>query len=445
MIKLIVATSGIALILPSCSNHVREASELSPQKFAKHRSNQSWWRQLNDNSINQDVSAALANSPSLKVIELRSKQAEAAVAAARATTLPRINLGFGYQEGRRREVNSEPYDLAPWQSQSGISWEIDLTGKLKAAKNAAVENHNASIWDIASARQLLASRIANVRMNLYRLNAEITTLGLLQRNQGGTIENLSAQSQAGLIPDSTLFAQRAEGENLKRRKQDLMMLRDITVVQLRSLRGGTTPKNISSAQFPSPRYLPSQQLDKLISSHPSILAAEARVRAAFQLQHSAKLDLLPSFQINLLAQGGQRSLADRFRTWTVKAGPSLNIPIYDPARIANLDSKKAKAKIQAQKYKEVVLKVLEEIDIARIKLISRRAQFTTLDREIAALSKSKKNALDQLNAGVISKNEYLIVERNWLNATLKRSALHQSVLSAHIELIRATGGGPIAR
>ena len=75
---------------------------------------------------------------------------------------------------------------------------------------------------------------------------------------------------------------------------------------------------------------------QLLASHPEILAADARVRSAFQLQRSARLNLLPSFQINLLATGAQKTLADRFQTWTTEVGSSLDIPIYDPVRIAVL-------------------------------------------------------------------------------------------------------------
>ena len=319
MIKLIVVTTGSALFFTSCSNKIPEANLVTNQVLVKHRANQSWWRQLNETSLNQDVSAAFKENPGLESVALRVGQADAAVAATKASTLPRVNLGFGYQEGRRKEVDFGPYDLVPWESQAGLSWEVDLSGKLKSAKNAAVENRNAAVWDIYSARLMLASRIAKTRMNLIRLNADISNLEALLASQRRTLENSSDRSNAGLIPDAAKYTEKAEVEKITRAKQDLQRLRDLTVVQLRTLRGGSQPQNIGSAKFPKPPRLASRPLNSLLSSHPSILAAEARVRAAFQLQQSAQLDLLPSFQINLLASGAQRNLAERFRIWTLKA------------------------------------------------------------------------------------------------------------------------------
>jgi len=444
MIKLIVATTGTALFFTSCSNQIPESRMITEQTLEKHRASQPWWRQLNDAALNQDISAALSNNPSLQSVALRVNQAEAVVASEKAATLPRINLGFGYQEGRRREVDFGPYNLTPWQSQAGLSWEIDLSGKFKASKNAAVESRNAAVLDTYAARLMLASRIANVRMNLVRLNADIKNTNAILASQRRTLKNYTDRSEAGIIPDSSVYGEQAKLERIARSKQDLQRLRELTIVQLRSLRGGSQPSNTSSALFPKPKRLISQKLDTLLASHPSILAAEARVRAALQLEQSAKLDLLPSFQINLLASGEQQSLVERFKIWTVQAGPSLNIPIYDPVRIAKLKYKKSQAKIESAKFKEMVLKVLEEIDSARINLASNRGQLETAKRETKALLQSKSNSKEQLNAGVISEGEYFRAEQRHLNAERNEASLQQRYLTAYFNLIKATGGGRVA-
>jgi multidrug efflux system outer membrane protein len=170
------------------------------------------------------------------------------------------------------------------------------------------------------------------------------------------------------------------------------------------------------------------------------LATESRVRSAFEIERSSRLNLLPSFQVNLLASGGQKSLADRFRIWTAQIGPSLDIPIYDPARVAALKVNQAKAKIAAAKYRETVLKILAEIDTARINFNSRSAQLATAKRETLALARSRKNAREQFDAGLTSQIEYLDTERQWLAAKLSQAALQQEMLTAQINLIKATGG-----
>lgn len=437
-----VAVTGLALVLfTSCATRNPPTDNSRQAASGEKRANIPWWQQLNDSSLNQDVLAAFSSNPGLRAVALRIDQADAAVASARASTLPRLNLGFGYREGQKQEVDFGPYDLAPWESGGKLSWEIDVSGKLRAAKKSAVENRAAAVWDFHSARLLLASRIAATRMNLYRFNSELSDLDDSLSASQSTINTLTERLQAGLIPDSILEKQRAENERLLREKLDLERLRDLTMVQLRTLRGGTAPTGTARSKFPSPASLSSRPLDELLSSHPAILAAETRVRSAFQLEESARLDLLPSFQINALASGTQHNLTDRFRTWLLKAGPSLDIPIYDPIRLAGIKARQSQRKIAAAEYKKAVLDTLEEIDTARINLASRRAQLAAATRETKALERTRNHAREQFDAGLTSQIEYLDTERRWLDAKRSQAALRQAMLNAQINLIKATGGG----
>jgi len=441
MIRSVAAASLALVFFTSCSTSVMRPDSSGEVSVGEKRASIPWWRQLNDSSLNQDISAAFAANPGLRAVALRIDQADAAVASARASTLPRLNLGFGYREGREQEVDFGPYDLAPWQSSGNLSWEIDISGKLRAAKRSAAENRSAAVWDYHSARLALASRLAAVRMNLYRFNAELDDLNNSLAASTRTTSTLTERSQAGLIPDSILEKHQAENEKLLRQKLDLERLRDLTVVQLRTLRGGTNPNGTSRSNFPTPSSPSSQPLDQLLATHPSLLAAEARVRSAFQLERAARLDLLPSFQINALATGTQKSLTDRFRVWLLKAGPSLNIPIYDPARLARIKTRKSQAQIAATDYKQTVLDILAEIDTARINFASRRAQLAAATRETNALNRTRNSAREQFDAGLTSQIEYLDTERRWLDAKRSQAALRQTMLNAQINLIKATGGG----
>lgn len=441
MIRSIAVISIAAVLLTSCSTSLTPVDQSSQAALAHKRMNIPWWRQLNDPSLDQDITSAFSNNPQLREVSLRIEQADAAVAKARASRLPHLNLGFGYEEGRSQEVDFGPYDIAPWRSRAGLSWEIDITGKLRAAQKSASANREATVWDHHAARLLLAGRVASTRMHLYRFNSEIQTTSASLVASQGTLDSLLDRSQAGLIADSLLDKQRAEIERMKRVKLELERLRDLAIVQLRTLRGGSNPSQTARNTFPSDLSFSSRPINQLITSHPSVLAAEARVRSAFQLQNSARLDLLPSFQLNLLASGGQKSLADRFQVWTAQAGPSLSIPIYDPSRLATLSARRTEAKTAATKYRQTILTVLEEIDSARISLASRRSQLIAAKKETQALSNSRKNAREQFDAGLISQIEYLDFERQWLEAKRSQAALRQSTLEAQINLLIATGGG----
>ncbi len=173
MLRSITATYLILALLPGCTNTTDSSVLSSEQIRGQSRVGISWWQQFNDQALNKDISTALSTNPDLAAIALRIRQADASVLAARAATQPRLNLGFGYREGQKQEADFGPYTLAPWKSSSGLSWELDLSGKLRAASASARENKAAAIWDFHAARLLLAGRLAYVRLNLYRFNREL--------------------------------------------------------------------------------------------------------------------------------------------------------------------------------------------------------------------------------------------------------------------------------
>ena len=438
---LAIAAAAACLFATSCSSTAPSTRESLAATPAMKQANVRWWRQLGDSSLSSDINTALSQNPSLRSIALRIDQAEAAVANARAATLPRLNLGFGYVEGRKREVDFGPYSLAPWETGGNLSWEIDVTGKLRAAKQASLANTEAAFWDYQSAKLLLSSRIAATRLNIYRFNAEIASLDESLKASRDTLNTLTERNSAGLIADSALSNQRAENKKLERLQLDLTRLRDLTVVQLRTLRGGTQAGNISRSSFPSFGVSSSKSLNEILAAHPSLLAAEAKVRAAFQMERSARLDLLPSFKFNALASGRTKSLTDSYRTWITTVGPSLDIPIYDPARLAAIKARKAQSQSAAAEYRKTVLDVLEEIDTARINLQSRRAQLATVRSEVSEIKTTRDFAREQFDAGLTSQIEYLDAERRWLEAKRSAITLEQAALNSRIDLIKATGGG----
>ncbi|MCP5536181.1 MAG: TolC family protein [Akkermansiaceae bacterium] len=433
-------------LLASCSMSPTASSSKSHKawkqipSWASARIQQRWWRQYGDTQLNRDVTTALANNPGLAVIAARLDRAEALVAKSRAASLPSINLGIGHRDGRQQEVAMGPYNLAPWEGGGQFSWEIDLSGRLRAATRSAKDARDAAFWDVHAARLQLASRIAATRFNLYRFNAEISCLQESTRASQETVDTLKARADAGIVAASAYHRQQAEHEKFTRQLIEARRLRDVTIVQLRTLTGGAVVSGTTRSHLPTPNNPPALSMAQILKANPSLLAAEARVRSAFQLEKSAKLDLLPSFQFNASATGVGSSLTGRYSAWQHHVGPALDIPIYDPVRLANIKVRRAEAKAAAAQYRSAVITVLEEVDKARINLQSRRRQLHANQREISSLTQTRRYASDQFKAGITSQIEYLDTERRWLEAKRTEASLRQAYLNDHIQLIKALGG-----
>ncbi len=415
-----------------------------PPTRAKGRIARDWWTVYKDPALDDDVETALSNSPGIAVLAHRLEQSDAQVKTARAATWPRLNLGLGYRPGRARDIDFGPYDLAPWQGTSQFQWELDLWGKLRHSLQSARSERNAAHYDLEAAKLILISRIAEARFRLYRLREEKQLLGESVTANGEILELLRGQEGAGIVSNTDLLRAEGEHEKLKRSLLELERLEQLALAGLRTLRGrsGTIDPGGS---FPSPPPPPGKSFTILLQSHPDLLAEESRVRSAFQLEESTRLNLLPSLQLNASAMGRSPGfLLDEFRQWQATFGPSLDLPVFDPARLAALDQKKAATREASARYREALFQILEDIEASHLNWANRHRQLATVERELDALELARKNVRATFKAGLVSQIEVLEIERSTLAAARARAVLRQAILNDHLSLLRALGGGVAA-
>lgn len=430
------AVLGCTLSPPSAQDSLRT----NPALLQTHVK---WWRPLGDLALNDDIDTAFSSNPSLETIALRIHQAEASISAAQAALLPALKISWGYHEGRKREPDFGPYSPAPWKTKGLLSWEADLSGKLRSLREAAIADSEAALWDYHAARLLLSTEIAATRLNLYRLNAEIHSLEQSMQANRDALTLLSEQHRAGLLNEATLADQRAENRKLERHHLNLIRLRDRSLIQLRTLRGGTPGSNLGRASFPPlPKFSP-RPLREALSAHPSLLVAAAKVKAAFHLERSARLNLLPTLKFTALASGRTHSLTERYRSWMNSVGPTLDIPIYDPRRLAALQARKALKRSAAADYRATALQILEEVDTAQINLRSHRAQTAKVRQELREVQRARDVVREQWKAGLTSRVSDLEAQRRWLSVSRTALNLQQATLNSYLNLIKAVGGGTL--
>ena len=122
-------------------------------------------------------------------------------------------------------------------------------------------------------------------------------------------------------------------------------------------------------------------------------------------------------------------------------GPSIDIPVFDPARRATLQSRKGKTDEAVQNYRAALIEVIGDVDAAYVSLQSRKRQLEFIDKEVAALAAARRDVEATFQGGIVSQIEVLESERSYLRARRARIVLHQSILNDHLALVRALGGG----
>lgn len=448
MRKLLPHLSIAIGLLASCStgSHPGTSAKHSTWQripdWAQQRVGNPWWQVFGDAKLNQQIAYALANSPDMAAIVARLDRSEAQLKQTDASRLPQLNLGIGWRDGRRQAIDFGPYELRPWQGSAQLSWEIDLTGKLLAATRSARYARDAAFWDVHAARLQLASRIASTYFLINQLNGDISIMKENLTTSSQLVTIVREQVNGGIIAATRLNEQQAMHTQNQRALLELQRLRDISVIQLQTLSGNRSKTlTFKSQRLPSPRSgLSIPTLDQILISHPSILAAEAKVRSAFQLEKSSKLNLLPSFRLNASATGAGNSLTGRYRVWQHRVGPSLDIPIYDPMRLAQLKVNQSERKLASAKYRSVLQQVLGEIDKANVNADHRKKQLSLAQYEVSSMQRALHHAKSRFDAGVTGKDSFLLAKQELLAAKIRQRKLQRNLLDDRIALIKAMGG-----
>ncbi|NNC87760.1 MAG: TolC family protein [Akkermansiaceae bacterium] len=413
--------------------------------WARDAIRQDWWTEFRDPQLNRHVTAALRSNAELAVLGARLAQADAQTLQARAAGWPAIGLGAGYREGREqvRDTAFRPVDLKPWTASAQASWEIDITGKLRAATRSARDARQAAFYDYHAARLLVASQVAEAHFRILRLRGEQALLRESVRANRGILETLRQRREAGIASTTEVRRQEAEHERLERALLDLERLGGLASIQLGTLLGSGRPVpagasvGLDAVHTPP---LPARTTSEVLRHRPDLLAAEARVRSAFQREEAARLALLPSLHLGAAASGAAGTLTTNFRSWIATVGPTLEIPVWDPQRLAAVRVRRAATNESAALYRRVALQAFEEVEAAYLNVGFRIRELAAARREVEALEEARRNTLATFNAGLVSQIELLESERRSLEARRQALAVQHSLLRDRLALVRALGG-----
>ena len=442
---IIILSSCAALVPreePATALLTKKVAPPTTPAWAGDRISPTWWKQYRDPKLNCDIETAFGQSPDLQAISARLEQADAQVKIAKVAAWPQLNLGYGFRFGRMKDFDSEHYNLAPWTGNVNLKWELDVFHKLRRARESAEFNRRAVFWDLAAAKLILATRIAESRFRVYRLMEEIAVLAEAIDANEEILEILRDREEAGLIAETEVYRMVAENEKLNRTKEELKRLQLVAAVELDTLKGGAERKCQTTGELPAFPSVPNRPFDQIVGCHPSLLAAESRLRSAYRIEESARLNLLPSFSLQGSLMGASpHFFLDQFKTWRREIGPSLDIPIFDPARPANLSRRRGQTNEAAAQYCAALVQIVGDVDTAYVNLASRDKQLKSVCREVEALAQARNFVTANFKAGIVSQVEVFESERRYFQASRSKAVLKGALLQDHISLIRALGGG----
>ena len=412
-----------------------------------------WWKAFGDPALDTLIDQALAENPSLKVAEARTRKALAYAAVAKSSLYPRVDAGGEV----RRQVLSESTFYPPplggsWDTyyrlEATLNWEIDFWGKNRAAWESAVGQAQAAEVDAQAARLALAVNVAQAWVQLQRAyqQRDIAQATLERRER---LYALTRDRNAAGI-DSRLELKQTE-ETLPAARERIVQIDEtiaLTRNQLAALLGHGPDRGLAIARPDAhalgPLTLASVIPAELLGRRPDLVAQRLRVEAAQKDIAVAKAEFYPN--VNLAAFVGLESLgaAQFFSAASRMAGlgPAITLPIFDAGRLrGNLAARDADYDAAVGQYNQTLVDALRDVVDQLASYRSVEAQREQQAQALAAARDAYDLALQRYREGIGNYLQVLFAEQPLLVQQSLDVELRSRELVLSINLIRALGGG----
>ena len=447
----------LALLLGGCVNlapdYQRPAAPVAAQwpgaaPAGASQADVDWREFFVDARLRDTVARALANNRDLRVAALNVEYQRAQYRIQRAELFPAVSASA---EGTRQRALSDGTTAVSSQYSVGLgvsSYELDLFGRLRNLKDAALEDYLALeqtrrstqislVAEVASAWMTLAADQQLLKLARDTHASQQKTYELVQRSHGLGGESGLSLAQAR----STVESARAEAASYASQvEQDRNALELLVGERLdASLLPGDTGLD-AALLVTVPAGLPSS----LLQRRPDVLAAEHTLKAANADIGAARAAFFPS--VSLTASGGSASgeLSGLFksgsRAWSF--APSINLPIFDAgSNQAGLDAAKITRDIDVANYEKALQTAFSEVADA-LSVRSHINERLDAQRELtAATDKSYDLSLALYKQGSDSFLEVLDAQRSLYSAQQTLINLELAEQVNRVTLYKVLGGG----
>ena len=413
-----------------------------------------WWTVYNDAQLTDLVNASISNNPNIRLAIARVEEAQAALRETNAAFFPEVDYsGTGARArvgvaggGQSSVTTGQVFYGNIYNAQAGVSYELDLWGKLRRAS----ESSRASLLATTYARDVttlsLASTTAQAYFTLRSLDAQITVTQNTLQAVGESLDIAKKRLDAGY----TSALDYAQADSLRAQTQvQLRELRRQRAVQEHQLGNLTSNLSLRIAPgsidgLPVPISPPPGLPSTLLERRPDVARDEQSLVAANAEIGVAKANLFPTFSLTGAYGGQSFDLSDLvkapFRFWNFGLG--ITGPIFAGGKyIARLDQAKARGNEQIATYQTTVEGAFNEVADALTNVSESNAAESEVMTQVQAARRTLRLSKLRYDSGYSAYLDVLDATRTANAAELTLVQNRASRLNYSVDLVKALGGG----
>lgn len=446
-----------SLLLTGCSigpDYVRPGIDTPPAwtlsfEAAAGLADTSWWQQFDDPVLDTLLKTALRENLDLQIAAARVDQYLGRLQATRAEFFPQFSAAGGASRTDASAAGLLPGGNRPsnsYQGTLGVTWEVDIWGRIRRATEAARAELLASEEGRRGVLLSLTANTAGAYITLRGFDRQLEIARETERLYAETLRIFKLRHQHGTVSQLELSQVESQYEAARQAipHYEAAVARQEHLLAVLLGRGPgmiARGKSIEELAVPSiPAGLPSD----LLGQRPDIMQAEQVLVAANARIGAARALFFP--RLALTGAFGTASIhSDRLfegpsELWQISS--DVLAPIFTFGAIeGQVKAAEAGQRQALFAYRQAILNAFRETEDALVSTIKGREQLAAQLRQVAALGRYAELARLQYEAGKASYLQVLDADRTLFDGQLSRVKTQTAALIALIDVYRAMGGG----
>ncbi len=327
-----------------------------------------------------------------------------------------------------------------------FGWEVDIWGKLRWAKDAAVAEYMQSVEAQRALRLTIVSQVAQNYFELKALDRELEIVKQTLEARREGVHFAKLRYEGGLtseMPYRQSLVELARTETLIPNLENEIKLKENDLAMLLGEFPNNIPRSFTDISHMSiPKSLPIDLPSSLLERRPDVREAEQRLIAANAEVGVALTSMFPSIRLTGRLGAENSELANFLESPTWFVSSLLTGPIFNMGKNrATHNAAKAAYEQQVYDYEKIILGVFREVDNAintfqKAKEV-RQSQATLY----ASVQSYQRMARLQYVNGIINYIDVLDAQRQMLDAEIALNNAILNELTSTVSLYKALGGG----
>jgi NodT family efflux transporter outer membrane factor (OMF) lipoprotein len=409
-----------------------------------------WWERYGDPVLSELIERAARENRDVRIATERVRAARAGETISRSWLLPSFGAMASGSDQRTNYEGTARQAVPDTKSASGglsASWEIDLSGRLRAGAAAAAADTKATEDQVRGVRLLVLSDVASNYFTLVGALQQLESVRAISAAQDETLRLVTARQRVGLASNFDVERARTDAASARAAIPPLETLAAASRHRIAVLIGSQAADAAAIKPWTGTASVPDIQPGQpaeLIERRPDLLASREQLEAANFRRRQAAAEWFPRLFVSALfgRETADVNGIDLGVTRFANASSVLTMPVFDWGRTRSINQIAGSSQREALlRYEDAIVRALEDVENTVVALRDQRIRAEALQIAAESADAALGRAQSLYDRGQIDLLPLLDAQRTRLNVRVSANDSNTRLLLATVDLFKALGGG----